>query len=116
MTREFIELPEFLKGWQEAGLNDDDLNKLEIYLCNYPDKGVLIQGTGGLRKLRWKIRDKGKRGGIRILYVDFICFEKIYLIAAYKKSEKEDIKSSEKKEIKKLIESLRHELERKILK
>lgn len=52
MKREFIELPEFLKRWYEIGLTDD-LIQLEIYLCKNPEIGDLIQGTGGLRKLRW---------------------------------------------------------------
>ena len=53
MKREFIELPEFLKRWYEIGLTDDDLIQLKIYLCKNPEIGDLIQGTGGLRKLRW---------------------------------------------------------------
>lgn len=61
MTREFIELPEFIKRWEEIGLNDEDLAELENYLCYHSDKGDLIQGTGGLRKLRWKLNNKGKK-------------------------------------------------------
>ncbi|MEQ8223030.1 MAG: type II toxin-antitoxin system RelE/ParE family toxin [Candidatus Eremiobacterota bacterium] len=113
MTREFIELPEFLNRWYKNGLNDNDLCELEIYLCKYPDKGVLIKDTGGLRKIRWKRENKGKSGGIRVLYVDFLCFGKIYLISVYAKSDRANITDSEKKEIKKLIDLLKNQLERK---
>jgi hypothetical protein len=113
MTREFIELPEFLKRWYQIGLNDEDLGELEVYLCKYPEKGDLIRGTGGLRKIRWKCRGRGKSGGIRTLYVDFAYYEKIYLITVYTKSEKANISTEEKHEIKKLIDALEHQLERK---
>ena len=113
MLREFVELPEFLKKWEELGLNDEDLKELENYLCKYPDKGALVQGTGGLRKLRWKLGEKGKSGGIRTLYADFVLYEKLYLITVYAKHEKDNIRVSEKKAIKKLLEALEAELERK---
>ena len=80
---------------------DNNLQEFEEYLCKYPEKGVLIKETGGLRKIRWKKENKGKSGGIRVLYVDFLYFEKIYLISVYSKSEKANINNSEKKEIKK---------------
>ncbi|HPZ07185.1 MAG TPA: type II toxin-antitoxin system RelE/ParE family toxin [Candidatus Eremiobacteraeota bacterium] len=116
MTREFIGLPEFLNRWYKAGLNDNDLCELELYLCKYPEKGVLIKGTDGLRKIRWKRESKGKSGGMRVLYVDFLYFEKIYLISVYTKSDKANISNREKKDIKKLIELLKNELERKRIK
>ena len=113
MKREFIELPEFLKQWNKLGFSDSDLCELEIYLCRYPSSGDLIQGTGGLRKLRWKIKNKGKKGGVRILYIDFVYFEKIYLVTLYPKSKKTNISDIEKKEIKTLIKTLKSQLERK---
>ena len=113
MKREFIILPEFEKCWHESGLSDEDLRSLEIYLCKNPETGDIIPETGGLRKLRWKLKDKGKRGGVRTLYVDFARYEKIYLISAYTKNVKVDLTQDEKREIKKLIKLLELELKRK---
>ena len=79
MTREFIILPEFQKCWQQSGLDDEDLRELEIYLCLNPTSGDVIPGTGGLRKLLWSLEDKGKRGGLRTLYVDFAYYGKYIL-------------------------------------
>jgi hypothetical protein len=110
MTREFIILPEFDKAWKYLGLSDNELRDLQHYLCLYPDQGDIIPGTGGLRKLRCAIQGKGKSGGLRIAYVDFIIYEKIYLITAYKKGKKDNLTKSERNEIKKLITILEHEL------
>ena len=69
MTREFIILPQFDRLWKGLQLDDEDLRAVEEYLCLQPDYGNVIKGTGGLRKLRWGLKSSGKRGGIRILYV-----------------------------------------------
>ncbi len=53
---------------------------LEEFLCVNPQAGVVIEGTGGLRKLRWALPNRGKCGSIRIVHIDFIRYEKIYLI------------------------------------
>jgi hypothetical protein len=109
MTREFIHLKEFEKNWIGLGFTEDDLRDLELFLCQYPDSGSIIPGTGGLRKLRWATHGKGKRGGARVCYLDLIVHEKIYFITAYSKSEKEDLDSDSKKVIRNLINILEKE-------
>jgi len=86
---------------------------LEIFLCASPKAGASDKGTGGLRKLRWQLEHTGKRGGVRVIYVDFERYEKIYLISAYNKRDKDDLSESEKKSIKRLISQLEDELRRK---
>ena len=99
-------MPEFTRKWAEMGLTDDDLKELELYLTKYPESGRLIQGTGGLRKIRWNMPNRGTRGGIRILYVDFEFQERAYLITTYSKTEKDDLTQDQKKEIKRMIKLL----------
>jgi hypothetical protein len=113
VTREFIITHEFDKLWLQLKLNDNDLLELENYLCEYPEAGPVIQGTGGLRKLRWAVKDKEKSGGLRVVYVDFACYEKIYLISVYPKTVKDDLTNEESNEIKKLIKSLEQEIKGK---
>lgn len=113
MTREFIILPEFDKRWKKLGLTDDDLIVLEEFLCLNPHFGKIIKGTGGLRKLRWAFPGKGKSGGLRVIYVDFIQYEKLYLITVYKKIKKISLTKGERNKIKEMIKELLAELRRK---
>ena len=83
MKREFIRLPEFERRWRDIGLVEDHIADLESALCSNPQKGDIMKGTGGLRKLRWRLR--GNSGCIRVVYVDFAAYEKTYLISVSKK-------------------------------
>ena len=62
--------------WIDLGLDDEDLAELERMLCFNPEAGELIKGTGGLRKVRWNLRNKGKQGGARVIYIDYMYYEK----------------------------------------
>jgi len=62
-----VELPEFLKKSDKL-LTDSERQSIINYLASHPVSGVLIQGTGGIRKLRWSAQGKGKGGGIRGLF------------------------------------------------
>jgi len=101
--REFISTHEFDNQWERMGLDDNDLRKLENEIIKNPKVGKVIQGTGGLRKMRYALEDKGKSGGSRVLYVDFVIFEKVYFIYTYPKGVKEDITPIERKQFKNLI-------------
>ncbi len=109
MNRTFIEVPLFTRKWKELGLNDDNLRQLENELLENPKSGSVIQGTGGLRKIRIPIESGGKRGGGRVIYVDLEIKETIYFINVYVKSEKEDLTEAEKKAFKSMIRILREE-------
>ena len=94
MNRTFIEVPQFTKKWQLLGLTDDDLKALEEELLNNPKAGDVIKGTGGIRKIRIPIENKGKgkRSGARVIYVDIELKETIYFINVYTKDEKDDLR------------------------
>jgi hypothetical protein len=94
------------------GFTDDDLKELQEHLNLVPNCGKIIQNTGGIRKMRWALKGKGKSSGVRVLYVDFIVNGKIYLLMAYPKSKKENITNKEKQVIKKLVDGLKEELRR----
>ena len=113
MTRTFIELPIFRTRWKDMGLNDDDLRRLQEELLADPKVGEVMKGTGGVRKMRFAFEKRGKSGSVRVIYVDFEVYEKIYLITAYTKNEKDNLSESEKKEVKQLIGILEQQLKEK---
>ena len=110
MTRTFIQTCEFSSRWDELGFDDDDLRKLELDIMNNPDKYPIMQGTGGLRKARISLDNKGKSGGARVCFVDFIFAETIYLITVYGKKEKANLTKEERNEVKKAIDLLKKSL------
>lgn len=110
MTRTFIQTFEFTKNWEQLGLMDDDLRRLEMEILKNPQTGAVIQGTGKLRKMRFAFGNKGKRGSARVCYVDFAVQETVYLITVYPKSEKENLTKAERNEIKKMIDLLENSL------
>lgn len=99
----FIETSLFTK-YRSSYLNDEDYRSLQDYLIEQSEAGALIQGTGGLRKLRWNMGAKGKRGGIRIIYYFELKKSHIYLMTLYSKNEMTDLSAKEKKLLKQLLE------------
>jgi len=110
MTREFIRLPEFEKQCKHIGLTEDDIMKIENELLVNPIVGDIIKGTGGIRKFRVVLPNRGKRGGARVIYVDFVSYNKIYLITVYSKSELKDLTQAERNDLKRYIAILKNEL------
>ncbi len=102
---EFIETSIFTKQIQ-AIATDDELKDLQIELIAQPQKGDIIQGTGGLRKIRMALNNKGKSGGARVIYF-LATVQTIYLVLAYPKSVKDNLTSAEKSDLKKLITLLK---------
>jgi hypothetical protein len=107
--RTFVYLKKFDDKWNGLELTDDDLIPLEKYLAENPDAGDVIQGTGGLRKVRWALPYTSKSGGIRVLYLDIVLKEKIYMVDLFSKSEKENLTKAEKNNMKKLVDKLKGE-------
>ena len=104
--------PEFDKCWKNIGLTDQELKELQEMILLDPQVGPVIQGTGGLRKIRYAIGNKGKSGNIRVLYVDLVTHQKVYLVTAYTKNQKDNLSNEEKAIVKKMIEQLKDEANR----
>lgn len=110
MERKFVMMPIFDKQWLDMGLGDNDLQYLQSELLKNPQIGKVIRGTGGLRKMQFAFPGRGKSGSGRVLYIDFVCAEIIYLIFAYPKNEKDNLTDEERNNIKKMIERLEQSL------
>lgn len=69
-----------------------------------------MQGTGGIRKMRFAFENRGKSGSIRVIYVDFETCGKLYLLTAYPKNVKDNLSKAERNDFKQLVEILEYEL------
>ena len=87
---EIIETKIYTKYITEL-LTDDQYKELQQYLIEFPKGGDVIKGSGGLRKLRWESKNKGKSAGIRNIYYYYESESVIYMIYIYKKSKIEDL-------------------------
>ena len=72
-------------------LSDEEYKELQIFLVEHPKSGVVIKGSGGLRKLRWSIKNSGKSGGIRNIYYYQEDENLIIMIYVYEKSKTSDL-------------------------
>ncbi|MCL5260966.1 MAG: type II toxin-antitoxin system RelE/ParE family toxin [Gammaproteobacteria bacterium] len=99
--------PKFLQLVQKA-MTSEKLQELINRLALSPETGVLIAGTGGIRKLRWQTgkNNKGKSGGVRVLYYYDKNILVVLLITLYRKSDQENIDANEKMQLKKMLPEL----------
>lgn len=113
MKRVFVELPSFRKAWADMGLGDSDLRRLQSQLLEDPKIGSVIRGAGGVRKMRFAFEDRGKSGSVRVIYIDFEVYEKIYLLAAYQKNVKENLSMQERNDLGRIVSILEYEIKNK---
>ena len=85
-------------------LTEIEIKLLAEFLSEQPEKGDVIPGTGGLRKLRWSLGNQGKRGGSRVIYYYHRPEYLVLLLAIYAKSQKEDLDADEKKALRSAVE------------
>lgn len=98
----FIETPVFTRLVEDL-LPHDSYVALQHALLSRPDTGDVIPGSGGLRKVRWRIEQQGKRGGLRVIYYWDKPNEVIYMLFTYRKSEREDLTPEQIKVLRRLI-------------
>ena len=89
-----------------ALLSDDEYTAMQWFLRFKPDAGDVIQGAGGARKVRWRKKGQGKRGGLRAIYFHHAEKDTLWMLALYEKKEKEDLSKSDKEVIKQLIQEI----------
>ena len=101
-----LQLPKFKAEATEL-IGTDGIEALAVYLIEHPDAGDVIPGSGGVRKLRWAAKGKGKRGGARIIYLYVVVAGRVYLIRCYAKNVKADLSADEKKELRQIAAHLK---------
>ena len=98
----FVETPVFTRAVLSL-LPDNEYRSLQLALMLRPDAGDLIPGSGGLRKFRWSLPGKGKRGGARVIYYWQRGSEVIYMLFIYAKSRQEDLTREQLRTLSKLV-------------
>ncbi|MFK0091424.1 type II toxin-antitoxin system RelE/ParE family toxin [Pseudomonas sp. NPDC090592] len=103
----FTETALFTKRVKEL-LDDDAYRLLQVRLMISPEAGDLIEGTGGLRKLRVAANGHGKRGGARVIYYHFTARSQIAMLYIYRKNDQPDLSTEQRKALRSIIEHWRH--------
>lgn len=85
-------------------LSDDDYRLLQEALLRRPAQGDVIEGTGGVRKLRWSEEGRGKRGGLRFIYYWHVEREIILMLFLYRKSEQKDLTAEQRRVLAKAVQ------------
>ena len=85
-------------------LSDEEYAKLQNDLCDEPEIGAIIKGSGGIRKMRWSFGGRGKRGGAWVIYYWAVSREKIFLLDICAKNDKANLTQTEIKELRRLVE------------
>lgn len=105
MLTTVTELPEYIHRANNL-LNETERKSIIDYLAAHPRAGDIMQGTGGIRKLRWTRANKGKSSGVRIIYYYHDQRIPLYLLTVFGKNEKSNITQSERNELAKLVNLL----------
>ena len=97
----FIESAVFTNQVREL-LSDESYADFQWYLTQCPEAGDLIKDTGGLRKVRWAMPGRGKRGGVRVIYYHVSAQKQVRLLLIYRKGLKDDLTAEEKRVLRKI--------------
>jgi hypothetical protein len=99
------EVPEYIR-LAEKLLTVDERRDVVSYLASHPKAGDLIEGTGGIRKLRWGRGGRGKSGGVRLIYYYHSEMMPLYLITLFAKNERANLTKAERNQLATLVDVL----------
>jgi hypothetical protein len=100
-----VETPEFLSATRKL-LSKEARAELIEHLARNPEDGDIVQGTGGVRKLRWALEGRGKRGGARVIYFYHNAGMPLFALTAYAKNQRADLSQSDRSAFKALTRAL----------
>ena len=98
----FVETPVFTAAIRRH-LDDEQYRQLQIALMLRPEQGPVLQGSGGLRKVRWATGGAGKRGGLRVIYYWAPRGHVFYMVYAYTKSEQGDLAPAQTRQLSRVV-------------
>lgn len=96
------ETPEYIRRVEKL-LSDEERRDVLQYLAAHPRAGDLMEGTGGVRKLRWARGGRGKSGGVRVIYYFHSDAMPLYLLTLFAKNERANLSKAERNELAELV-------------
>jgi hypothetical protein len=103
---EFVYTPLFERTRGDL-LTDEEVWQIEDKLLELPDAGDVMEGTGGVRKLRIALHGRGKRGSARLIYLHVRVRQTIYLIMAFAKNAQANLTDEQRKVVRQIAEAIR---------
>ena len=100
-----VETPEFISRADKL-MTEEEREELISYLARNPKAGDLVPGAGGIRKLRWRLEGRGKRGGARIIYFFHSVDLPLFALTAFAKNERVDLSQKERNTFRRLTKLL----------
>ena len=100
----FVESRAFARV-REVYLDDDEYAELQLSLMGNPDAGAVVPGSGGVRKLRWKVAGGGKRGGLRVIYYVRRHLGEFWMLTLYSKGKQDNVPGHMLKRLKEAFEN-----------
>jgi hypothetical protein len=107
-----IETEEFIERARKI-MTAEQQDDLLLFLARYPEAGDIIPDSGGVRKLRWLAKGRGKRGGSRVIYYFHDISMPLVLFTAYAKNRQTDLSAKERKELRNLVDRIVEQLKPK---
>jgi len=105
MYHTLVELPEYIRDADRL-LYEESQDELKSFLSLNPQAGQIMQGTGGVRKIRWARQGSGKSGGVRVIYYFYNETMPLFLLNMFGKNEKENLSKAERNKMAKLVSIL----------
>ena len=103
---DIVEIPHFSEIIGDY-LTDDEYAALQWHLCLKPEAGDTVAGTGGVRKIRWSVSQRGKRGGLRVIYFYKPNSLEIWMLTIYSKAKKKDLTAIDKSTLKQIVQEIK---------
>jgi hypothetical protein len=92
-----VETPEFLSATRKL-MTDSERSALADFLALHPTAGDLIKETGGVRKVRWRLEGRGKRGGARVIYFYHDADMPLFALTAYARNQRADLTAGDRRD------------------
>jgi hypothetical protein len=100
-----VETPDFVAAARRI-MDEAERSSLVLFLAFNPEAGDLVPGTGGVRKLRWALAGRGKRGGARVIYYFHSERMPLFALDIYAKNERSDLSEDEKARLKQFVKTV----------